>query len=54
MENNQKIKCTVCSCKYNTIEGSNCQLDEITIKPYPNDESRKVYETVCSNYKCCN
>lgn len=52
MDNNQKIKCTVCSCKYNGIEDCNCQLEQITIKPYPDDNSRNPDETICSNYKC--
>lgn len=52
-ENNQKIKCTVCSCKYNGIEDCNCQLEQITVKPYPNEDSKSVDETICSNYKCC-
>lgn len=52
MGNNQKIKCTVCSCKYNGIEDCHCQLEEITVKPYPDDKSRQTDETVCSNYKC--
>lgn len=53
MGNNQKIKCTVCSCQFNSIEDCNCKLDEITVKPYPNEQSRKTDETVCSNYRCC-
>ena len=52
MGNNQKIKCTVCSCKYNGIEDCHCQLDEITVKPYPDDNSRNPDETICSNYNC--
>ncbi len=52
MNNNQKIKCTVCSCKYNGIEDCNCKLEQITIKPYPEDNSRNPDETICSNYKC--
>ncbi len=52
-DNNQKIKCTVCSCKYNEIEDCNCQLEQITVRPYPNEDSKSVDETICSNYKCC-
>lgn len=50
--NNQKIKCTVCSCKYNGIEDCQCQLEQITVRPYPDDQSRNPDETICSNYKC--
>jgi len=52
MENNQRIKCTVCSCKYNAIEDNNCKLEEIMVKPFPDDTSRKPDETICSSYKC--
>ena len=51
-KNNQKIKCTVCSCKYNGIEDCQCQLEQITVRPYPDDQSRNHDETICSNYKC--
>ena len=50
-KNNQKIKCTVCSCKYNGIEDCQCQLEQITVRPYPDDQSRNPDETICSNYK---
>lgn len=51
-ENNQKIKCTVCSCKYNGIEDCICNLNEITVAPFPDTTSRSKDETICSNYKC--
>lgn len=51
-ENNQKIKCTVCSCKYNGIEDCSCKLDEITVEPFPDNTSRSKDETICGSYKC--
>lgn len=52
MENNQKIKCTVCSCQYNQEQDCNCQLNEITVRPCQNQDSGKTDDTLCSNYKC--
>ncbi len=50
-ENNQTIRCTVQSCKYNGIENPYCKLEQITVKPFPDTTSRKEDETICSNYK---
>lgn len=50
-ENNQKIKCEVTSCKYNVNGDEDCKLQQITVKPFPENASETPDETVCSNYK---
>ena len=36
MEMNQKINCTVSSCKYNNQQNEKCMLQEIQVEP-PNE-----------------
>ncbi|MBR3132698.1 MAG: DUF1540 domain-containing protein [Clostridia bacterium] len=54
MSNNQKINCTVHSCKYNERDCNMCNLEQITVKPYPNCDSKKTDESVCGSYKHTN
>ena len=51
MEENQKIKCTVGSCKYNNENKNICKLKSITVKPTMNNNSGEKDESLCSNYK---
>lgn len=53
MEESQKIKCTVESCKYNNGAKNMCGLKAVTIKPTKNNVSGDTDESLCSNYKCC-
>ena len=47
----QKINCTVESCKYNNQENNNCMLKQITITPIENCNTKSSDESMCSNYK---
>lgn len=50
MDKNQKIYCTVDSCKYN-LNTNCCSLEEITVKPKKNCNSKKTDESMCSSYE---
>ena len=50
MDKNQKINCTVSSCKYNDIERQNCQLESIIVTPVPNITTANPDESMCSSY----
>lgn len=51
MEKKQKINCTVHSCKYNEGECNLCNLEQITVKPYPNSHTKREDESMCGSYK---
>lgn len=50
MENNQKINCTVSSCKYNNIKNQKCQLQSIVVTPVEGVNTANSDESMCSNY----
>ena len=50
MDNNQKINCTVRSCKYNQANGNECTLKAIKVTPTENNTSKKSDESMCSSY----
>lgn len=54
MEKNQKICCTVDSCKYNNRDNSICTLNEIIVTPTTNCSTKKTDESQCSSYECKN
>ncbi|MBR2744999.1 MAG: DUF1540 domain-containing protein [Clostridia bacterium] len=47
---NQKINCTVESCKYNNCNSQECVLKQIMVTPVKNCEAKKPDESMCSNY----
>lgn len=51
MENNQKINCTVKSCKYNEYGTQGCSLKQIIVTPMPNVDTENPDESMCSSYK---
>ena len=51
MDNNQKINCTVSSCKYNNEQRQECKLENIIVEPVNNCETKKADESMCSSYK---
>lgn len=51
MENNQKINCTVSSCKYNDEENKGCKLQEIQVTPKIKCNSKKEDESMCGSYE---
>lgn len=52
MEKNQRINCTVTSCKYNKNQQQECALEQIIVTPTPNCASTNPDESMCSSYKC--
>ena len=50
MEKNQKICCSVTSCKYNNLE-NRCQLAEIQVSPIQDCDTQKADESMCSSYE---
>lgn len=51
MESNQKINCTVTSCKYNKSQEQECSLKQIIITPIQNSNTKEPDESMCSSYK---
>lgn len=51
MDKNQKINCTVESCKYNDQENNNCILKQITVTPIENCDTKQPDESMCSSYE---
>ncbi len=51
MNNNQKINCTVKSCKYNNHINEICELNSIIVTPKTNVNSGKPNESKCSSYE---
>lgn len=51
MEANQKINCTVASCKYNNREKAKCTLEAIYVAPIENMNTELADESMCASYK---
>jgi len=51
MERNQKINCTVASCKYNNTENAECILKAIHVSPMEGCETKKPDESMCASYE---
>lgn len=51
MEKNQKISCTVNSCKYNNKAYGLCTLNEIIVTPTIGCNTKKSNESKCSSYE---
>ena len=51
MEVNQKINCTVASCKYNNQEKAKCTLETIHVAPIANMNTETADESMCASYK---
>lgn len=53
MDNNQKILCTVESCKFNDCNHSVCELKQIEVQACPGCSNEKAeYESMCGSYSC--
>ena len=50
MEGNQKIHCTVKTCKYNEKNQNLCKLQAIQVEPIKNCNTKKADESMCSSY----
>ncbi|NLC87801.1 MAG: DUF1540 domain-containing protein [Clostridiaceae bacterium] len=51
MEKDQKINCTVTSCKYNENQEQLCSLKQIIVTPIENCHVKEPDESMCSSYK---
>ena len=51
MEGNQKIHCTVETCKYKSETGNLCTLKAIQVTPKNNCNTKKPDESMCSSYE---
>ena len=51
MEKNQKINCTVGSCKYNNTDKEECILKQIIVTPMQDCHTKKADESMCSSYE---
>ena len=51
MEKNQKINCTVGSCKYNNLEKEECILKQIIVTPMQDCHTKSADESMCSSYE---
>lgn len=51
MEANQKINCTVSSCRYNNQEKAKCTLEAIHVEPIENINTEMPDESMCASYK---
>ena len=51
MEKNQKINCTVESCKFNDMENSECILKQIKVTRMQDCHTKKADESMCSSYE---
>ena len=50
MEKNQKINCTVTSCRYNDKIKEKCELESILVAPIQNINTQTPDESVCASY----
>ena len=51
MQSNQRINCTVTSCKYNKNQEQECSLKQIIVTPTQNCNTKNTDESMCSSYK---
>lgn len=51
MEANQKINCTVASCKYNNQQNAKCTLESIHVAPVKNINTETTDESMCASYE---
>ena len=51
MNENQKINCTVESCRYNNVDKQECKLKRIVVSPIPECNTKKCDESMCSSYE---
>lgn len=54
MEKNQRINCTVASCKYNNKEKGKCTLEAIQVEPIQGCNTKEPDESMCASYKYIN
>ena len=52
MDKNQKINCTVTSCRYNNGQKQECNLEAIIVTPQEGVKTQEPDESMCSSYEC--
>lgn len=51
MDTNQKINCTVESCRFNNNQSQKCKLEQIIVTPINNCKTKQPDESMCSSYE---
>ena len=51
MEDNQKINCTVHSCRFQNKNKGTCSLNDITVKACPNCDVQTPEDSMCRSSK---
>lgn len=51
MDRNQKINCTVNSCRYNNCCDNECTLKQINVEPIQNCKTCTPDESMCGSYE---
>lgn len=51
MDGNQKINCTVSSCRFNNNHKNLCELEAIKVAPVNQVNTQKPDESMCSSYE---
>lgn len=51
MDRDQKINCTVASCKYNNESENKCILEAIQVSPTEGKNTKMADESMCASYK---
>ena len=51
MEKEQKINCTVVSCKHNDRQAQQCKLEQIIVTPIIGCNTKQADESMCSSYR---
>ena len=51
MDGNQKINCSVSSCKFNNNNNQKCMLQQIHVAPINDCETCAPDESMCSSYE---
>ena len=51
MDTNQKINCTVSSCRFNNGQRQECTLQSIIVTPLEGVNTGAPDESMCSSYK---
>lgn len=51
MEANQRINCSVSSCKYNNQQNAKCTLEAIQVAPIQNKDTKNPDESKCASYQ---
>ena len=51
MEENQKINCTVSSCRFNNQEVQRCMLESIQVSPIEECDTMEPDESMCASYE---